>query len=165
MKALPSVQELISTLTHKDGVERERARHAIEVIGEPAVPFLLEALTNRTERLRWEACKALVTIKSPTASTALVGALEDESMEVRWLAAEALIALSRAALPPLLHALEDRPESLFLRQGAHHVLHALEKDHLLLLHTLEVLDTIRTLEAGHAIPVAARRALNALMKE
>ena len=104
----------------------------------------------------------MISIKDAGASPGLVRALEDENMEVRWLAAEALIALRRDGIVPLLEALEHRPDSLFLRQGAHHVLHALEKDHLLNESTIELLETIRTLDADVAVPLAARKALETL---
>ncbi len=162
MDTNPSLSELMSQLTDHEGPVRERARHALVKIGTPAVPLLIEALTNKNKQLRWEACKALGGIKDPKASAPLVGALEDESMEIRWLAAEGLIAVGRHGIAPLLEALVDRSDSIFLRQGAHHVLHALEKEGLLKPQTMAVLDALRTLEAESAVPLQARKALNAL---
>ena len=154
--------ELVSQLTHDHGPQRERARLALVKAGKPAVPLLIEALTSKSKRLRWEACKALGSIKDPDASAALVAALEDDSMEVRWLAAEGLIALGRPGLAPLLDALEHRSDSIFLRQGAHHVLHALEKENLLRGATLNVLEAIRSIEAEASVPLAARKARGTL---
>jgi hypothetical protein len=81
-------------------------------------------------------------------------------MEVRWLAAEGLIALEERALVPLLQALEVDFESPFLRQGAHHVLHALERKKRLNEKTLAVLDTLRFLEPRMEVALAARKALD-----
>jgi hypothetical protein len=49
--------------------------------------------------------------------------MEDGKFDVRWLAARALVALGRDGLPALLQALIERPNSTWLREGAHHVLY------------------------------------------
>ncbi len=64
------------------------------------------------------------------ATEVLVSTLEDRMFDVRWLAAEALISIGREALAPLLRTLVKRPDSYWLRTGAHHVLHDIEKWHL-----------------------------------
>jgi hypothetical protein len=83
----------------------------------------LEALTNSTEYGRGQAAKVLGEIGDLAAAPALVKALEDDKFDVRWLAALALVALGRDGLPALLQALIERPDSTWLREGAHHVLH------------------------------------------
>ena len=77
--------------------------------------------------MRWEAAKSLSDIADPAAAPALVQALEDPETGVRWLAAEGLIRMRSACLQPLLHALTERADSVWLRDGAHHVLHDLAK--------------------------------------
>ncbi len=64
-------------------------------------------------------------VSTPTSENLsyLVRALEDESFGVRWAAAAELAHTGRLALEPLLRALIDRPSSVWLRQGAYHVLH------------------------------------------
>jgi hypothetical protein len=153
---------LIADFHSKDGLLREKARKAIVRIGRPAVPALLEALSVPNDFVRWEACKALGAIRDPRASTALVHSLVDDNMEVRWLAAEGLIALGVRALVPLLVALEAHFENVLLRQGAHHVLHALERKKLLNKKTQAVLDTLRCLEPEAPVATAAREALRSL---
>jgi hypothetical protein len=91
-----------------------------------------------------------------------VNALTGETMKVRWLATEGLIALEEKALVPLLQALEVDFESAFLRQRAHHVLHALERKKKLNEKTLAVLDTLRFLEPKMEVALAARKALDSL---
>jgi HEAT repeat protein len=119
-------------------------------------------LSDKSEHVRWEACKALGSIKDPTTAALLVDALNDRSMEVRWLAAEGLIALRRKSVIPLLQALEAHFESLFLREGAHHVLHALQREELLDASTLAVLETLRSLGPRVAVALAAHKALESL---
>lgn len=53
----------------------------------------------------------------------LLNALEDDAFGVRWTAASELAHTGRLALEPLLRALIDRPSSVWLREGAYHVLH------------------------------------------
>jgi HEAT repeat protein len=104
---------------------RQTARRSLVAVGEPAVGALVGALNDKKAYIRWEAAKALGEIGSPKAAPALVRALEDGGFGVRWLAAEGLIALGREGLPPLLQALIERPDSTWLRDGAHHVLRVL----------------------------------------
>jgi len=94
-------------------------------IGKPAVMPLVKVLGDHRSHVRWEAAKALGPIGDPAAAPALVNALEDKDPDVRWLAAAGLIRLGCSGLHPLLTALLDRPDSGWLREGAHHVFHDL----------------------------------------
>ncbi len=113
---------LVRQLSSPAGMTRLHAREALVAAGDPAVDPLIEALNDDHDVVRWEATKALVDIPSPRAAPALVAALEDDEFDVRWLAAEALIALGTPGLGTLLDALEARASSVWLREGAHHVL-------------------------------------------
>lgn len=102
---ISAIRLLIAQLGTKDGEVRQRARQSLVAIGKPAVPLLIEALSNHDAQVRWEAVKTIGEIRAPIAAAALVETLEDEEFDVRWLAAEALIALGREAVVPLLKAL------------------------------------------------------------
>lgn len=156
------IAQLIGTLGDKDGLKRQEARVALEKIGKSAVPSLITALSDAKESVRWEAAKAFTNLKAPTAAEALVKALRDESFEIQWLAAEALIALKREAIVPLLRALLDHSDSGSLQQGAHHVLHALERAHQLGEPSLQVLNALRTLDPEFSVMAASKNALEAL---
>ncbi len=164
MKTNERIVGLINELGSKDGTQRERARGALVKIGKPAVPSLVGLLSAQEQHARWEACKALVSIKDSSAADPLVNALMDDSMEIRWLAAEALIALGRKALRSLFADLEVHFESVFLREGAHHVLHALERRDLLEKEGLAVLEALRRLEPEVSVAWVARKALDSLGK-
>ena len=164
MKKSNAVQELATKLRSKDGIQREQARKALVKIGKPAVSPMIELLSDPDQHVRWEACKALGSIKDPTSAVPLVHALSDESTEIQWLAAEALIALGNKSVVPLLQALENHFDSVLLRQGAHHVLHNLERQKKLKKETLAVLDTLRGMGPEAPIALAAHRALEALRK-
>jgi len=138
-----AVEESMSVLGGQDAGQRQRARRALVAIGEAAAPALIKALSSPQPLLRWEAAKALTELHTPLAAPALVKALEDRDIDVRWLAAVALAGLERASLVPLCEALRDRGESVWLREGAHHVLRDLSQGELadLLEPLLDVLES------------------------
>jgi len=156
------IKNLIAMLGEKDGLKRRETRFELEKIGRIATPYLIEALHNTDHTVRWEAAKALGTVKDPEAGPALVEALMDESFEVQWLAAEALIALKEQAIVPILRALVSNYESEYIRQGAHHVLHALERENLLDDYSLDALDEVRDIGPKEPYPLKAKRALDKL---
>jgi HEAT repeat protein len=90
-----------------------------------------------------------------------VRTLEDEKSAVRWLAATALINLGRDALVPLLQGLEGHSESIWFREGAHHVLRSLVKDGLAD-EAIPVLEALENLEPCVEAPVAAFHVLEDL---
>jgi len=156
------LQKLVSDLSNKDGIIRRHARQKLEQAGTAAVDYLIASLDIPDDNTRWEATKALGHIGDPKAAPALVHALMDDSFEVQWLAAEGLIALGEAAIEPLLEGLAHNYGSIFMRQGAHHVLHDLERRKLLPDGVLHVLGELRSLEPLEPFPISARRALKEL---
>ena len=125
-----TIASLMCDLASRDGTVRQRAREKLVGIGKPAVPALTERLWATGSQLRWEAGKALIEIADGRAARALVACLEDKDAGTRWVAAEALIALKHDALVPLLEALIDQSDSVWVREGAHHVLHDLAEGEL-----------------------------------
>jgi hypothetical protein len=164
-----TIQALIAVLSSSDGIARQKARIALVEIGEPAVEALIKALTVRDGHSHWEAAKALSQIASPKSVQALVQALEDPQFSIRWLAAEGLIAVGSAGLATLLQALVARPDSVWLREGTHHILHDLI-DRGVLSQPLSaqiapVLAALNGMEPVVAAPVAAKKALSALLQK
>jgi HEAT repeat protein len=150
---------MMASLSSRDGMERQRARIELVSRGKAATPLLLEGLKDPRMRVRWESAKALACISDPAAADALVASLEDDESGVRWLSAEALAALGREGLKPILHALIDQPESTLLRQGSHHICHALASSDLKEL-VEPVLDALEHTDPVEAVPVAAHKVLN-----
>lgn len=153
------VRHWITELGNKNGMIRRQARKALERAGLVSTPYLIEKLRHADADVRWEATKALGQIADPRAATALVFALMDKSFEVQWLAAEALIAIGEAAIRPLLEGLIQFHNSIYMRQGAHHVLHAFERRELLTPSVQRVLDDLRSSQSIEPYPISARRAL------
>lgn len=122
-----NIDMYILGLSSQNSVTRMKARRALVHLGNAAVPSLISTLHSRNDLARWEAAKALEEIRSPKAAQALVQALQDQDPGVRWLAGEALIALHQDAIEPILQEVKDHCDSVWLRVGALHVLHGLQK--------------------------------------
>ena len=153
--------DLARDLRSDSPVTRERARRALVMIGPPAVPALTEMLTDAVDHARREAARALSRIHDPASAPAMVAALEDDLPGVRWLAGEGLIALGREGLIPLFRALIAQSDSVRLRKGAHHVVHALASGE----YAPQLAPVVEALEGPEpisAIPVAAFNALKQL---
>ncbi len=159
----PLMSALIADLSSGDGLVRQRARARLVKMGESTVGPLTRALGDTDGQVRWEAAKALGEIGAVAVSSApaLVNTLEDRRRDVRWLAAEALVALGRPGLVPLLEAVVRRSASVWLREGAHHVLHGLAGGELEEIVS-PVLAALEGAEPALVAPEVARRALEAL---
>ena len=158
------VEGLIAALSSEDDAKRVKARHSLVAMGKAAVPLLAEALKKGDGLVRWEAAKALGEIGVSEAAPPLVKALEDEEFDVRWLAAIGLIGMNIKGLKPLLHALMEQGDSVFLREGAHHVIHDLAKGGLRK-YLAPVLAALENVEPAISVPQAAFHALEMLEKK
>jgi HEAT repeat protein len=130
-------------------------------IGGKSVAALSDALEGKNEGQRWEAAKALGQIGDPAAVGVLVKTLEDKIFDLRWLAAEGLISIGRPSIVPLLHRLIEKTDSVWVREGAHHVFHDLHdpKSKIIL---RPVLDALEDSDTHIQIPFAAEAALKSL---
>jgi len=155
------IASLIASLGAAGAISRQSARKRLVSVGKPAVPHLIKCLSDPRGHVRWEAAKALGSIRDPNAAGVLVNALEDKDGDVRWLAAVGLATLGHDGLQPLLMALLERPDSDWLRDGAHHVCHNLARAESgeLVRPLLVALDQQ---EPEMAVPQAAYEVLSAL---
>jgi HEAT repeat protein len=159
-----TITALVDELASADGVKRRAARMQLEEIGPAAVPALVKALQSPSEYKRWEAAKALGQIADPRTAPALVSALADTEGAVRWLAATALVNLGRDTLVPLLRGLEGNSNSIWFRDGAHHVLRSLIREGVAD-EALPVLEALENIEPAVEAPVAAYHVLQDLRGE
>jgi HEAT repeat protein len=141
------MDSLIAELANDHGLARQAARESFVRIRKPAVAPLMKALQHPNWRIRWGAAQALGRIADPAAADAPVKTLEDERSGVRWLAAEGLIALRHDGLTALPEALTHHSDSVWLREGAHH-----------LIHSLTEVDVV-TVQAGTYVSITPRRAV------
>jgi HEAT repeat protein len=155
------IQSLIAQLCGYDAIRREWARKSLVALGHLAVGPLIGLLSDRRQHVRWEAAKALSEMGDAEAAPALVRALEDEDIDVRWLAAVGLAGMRSKCLEHLLSALIARPDSVWLRHGAHHVFHHLVRKELY--H--ELFPMLNALEHGDpeiGVPLAAYDTMRSL---
>jgi HEAT repeat protein len=160
-KISSAMSNLVALLSSSDDLARTGACESLIAIGRPAVPLLVEALKNPNYLMRWEAAKALAEIGDPTAAPALVQALEDDAFEVRWRAAAGLSKMGIHGIKPLLKALVEDSESVTLREGAHHILHGVEKGELRS-YLFPVLTALESTWAPVEVATAALRVVEGL---
>ena len=157
------LERLIERLHDRNDKECRQARNLLVEIGRRAVPALVNALQNSSnENIRWEVVEALAQMADPIAAPALVQALMDDSQDVRGAAARALIILDRAAINPLLEALTKQFNSVWLRNGAHHVLHVLKQRARLNREELRVFEALEDIAPEIEVPWAAAYVLNVI---
>ena len=163
MSAKPTVLSLIAMLASNDGVARVKARRQLVAQRARAVPPLIKALSDDRHWVRWEAAKALSQIGNQESIQALLEALSDKEFDVRWLAAEGLIRIGRKSVVPILAALVGDPDSRWVREGIHHVLHDMRKGDMGRV-LRPVLLALEGSEPTLEVPLAARTALKELTK-
>jgi bilin biosynthesis protein len=107
------LEKLVEGLGDPRGLVRLRFAETLGDIGEPATPFLIEALATSSDVvLRRAAAKTLTLIADPTAVQALLAAfLHDEDTVVRSSSAGALARTGEAAVPALLEILASSEHS------------------------------------------------------
>jgi HEAT repeat protein len=155
------VRSAIADLHDKDGLVRRRARRSLVELGDRAVSALVGQLRSPNDNVRWEAAKALGELHAPEAAPALVERLQDDNFSIRWLAAEALVGLGESAVAPILRALMRHPDSVWLRQGAHHVLRSFS--HYRQGSVVQpVVKALEEMEPILGVPIAAGKALTEL---
>ncbi|HSH52015.1 MAG TPA: HEAT repeat domain-containing protein [Bacteroidales bacterium] len=121
-----TINKLIEELKSKDGIKRQKARIELVEIGDEAIEPLRALLSSKEHHTRWEAIKTIEEIGSPNSIPLLIDYLEDDKFDIRWLAAEGLINIGQPSIKPLVSALIKDFESIYLREGAHHIFKYLE---------------------------------------
>jgi hypothetical protein len=162
--SVEKIKSLIVDLNSQDGLIRVKARKALVAIGSPSVAPLEKALASNKEWVRWEVVKTLAQIGDARATATLVNLLRDKMFDLRWLAAEGLIHIGRAALPLLLQEFIKHPDSSWLQEGVHHVLHDEARGDLReILHP--VIAALEGFEPSVEAPLLAETALKKLTKK
>ena len=155
------IDYLLANLASKESIIRINARASLVSIGHQSIEPLLTALSSKNQWVRWEAAKALSQIHDPSSVNGLVRALRDKMFDVRWLAAEGLIAIGRKSILPVLKALLDHSDSVWMREGAHHVIHDFCRGDMR--HILQpVLEALEDLETSVKVPFIAQKTLDAI---
>ncbi len=111
---------------------------------------------------REQAIHQLGNSPTPDVIDHLIKLLEDNADGVRWAASTALIECGDAALKPLLQALIDQHDSVWLRRGAYRVFHD-TKSYKVQQATTELVKALNGPAAESSTTDAAARALMKLL--
>lgn len=108
------VPAIITSLTDPDETIRVVGSVALQNLGEPAVPYLIDALRASSPEIRLNAAYALGEIGTPldTVIPALINTLTDPVWNVRRLVVRALITIGTPAVEPLAQALNSPDQDL-----------------------------------------------------
>lgn len=110
-----TIRQMVESLGDKRGLIRLSFAEALGNIGKPALPFLLDALTNHPNVVvRRASGKTITLIADPSAVPTLVNSLlHDEDTVVRGSVVGALARTGEASVPPLLQiiASNEYPET------------------------------------------------------
>lgn len=120
---------LESLLSLNNYHEHISAKHQLEKQGKIILPVMHALASADSAAIRKEAAKIIKQIGDETSIPVAIKLLEDIDGDIRWIAAEILIHIGRASIRPLLKATHENPDAYFLREGTHHVLAALIRDH------------------------------------
>ena len=159
---IENIAKLIADLASRSGPRRMQARQKLVSLGRSTIPSLSGLLDNRRHQVRWEAAKCMSQINDTDCISGLLKALEDERFEIRWVAAEGMSAIGMPAVKRLLELIKGKPDSLWLREGAHHVIRSVIGDEPLpeLKSVLLELEKLESVAAS--LPSAAKLALASL---
>jgi HEAT repeat protein len=158
-----NIQFLIGQLEAYDQQTRQQARLELIRAGENAIPLLAKAVSSSNPNLRWQAANTLSQITIPAVIPFLIDVLrENEYFGVRWLAADGLIKAGKAGLVPLLRSLTEHFDSVWLREGAHHVLRSLHDRGVESEAIVKTLRALEGIEPVIEVPWAAAEALKHL---
>ena len=158
---LKKMSELIPMLSDKNGLVRQSAREEIVSLGKESVEYLAELIENPKKIMRREAVRALDEIADPDSAPLFLLALEDNDEGVRWIAAIGLIILGKKSIKPLLKTIIEKPDSLFIRKGAHHILRSFSKIGIGP-DTESLIQALNSKEANLSAPIEAEKILNIL---
>src|SRR4030042_7156075 len=158
------IPSLIKQLSDPDGFIRSQAPQVFCCIGAPAVPELINTVSNANSQLRWEVIKVLECLQDPTAIPILVEQLKDDHAGISWAASNALVGMQRQELPAIFAALVHDFDSIGLRQSAHHILHIFKDDGILSDVEQKVYEALEGIEPGASVPWAAQKALESIQK-
>ena len=107
MEREDNIKSLIESLADEDELVRVQASESLEVIGEPAVEILINALDNPDKNIRRYSARVLGEIGDERAIRPLIQNLRDDNKWVRRETSGALSKMGDPATAPLIELLED----------------------------------------------------------
>jgi HEAT repeat protein len=110
-----TIKSLVTNLASREAPVRIHARKSLAGIGNPAVPYLVNALSSRNDQVRFEAAKALQDTNArlgdhatPDIIELLIGDLASTDGIVRIMARRTLVSIGGKAIDRLLDSLKSK---------------------------------------------------------
>lgn len=107
MEREDNIKILIDSLEDEDELVRTQACESLELIGEPAVQPLINALNNPNKNIRRYSARVLGNMGNEKAIEPLIQNLRDDNKWVRRETSGALSKMGDPAIEPLIHLLDD----------------------------------------------------------
>src|SRR5712692_3826313 len=117
-----AVPVLLNALRGADEQLGSQIFSALVRLGRAAVPALIDASNSHSTWMRWQAIRALGTIRDRRALPVLVSALSDADHSVAWMGAKGLTQFGRLSLEPVLQLLVKAEMTPWLVETASYVL-------------------------------------------
>ena len=138
-----NISDLIEKLGDRDVLIRQHARQSLMGLGELGVPALLDALDSENIHRRLEAVHALGNLRDPRIALVLSNKLMDEDYSIRWAAMDGLVNQGHdVSLRPMLEVFIKHFDSVWLREGVHHVLRMFKGTNQLNHHEIELFNLL-----------------------
>ena len=154
------IADLVIKLADENGIVRKTTREKLVKLGGEVIPYIHEVTLTENQQLRWEASKILEQIGDERSIPVLISLIIDDESDIRWIAAQGLINIGDASIIPLLRQVKHHSDSIYIREGAHHVLWEVLDDS----KRKKFKDLLEALGNEHktieTIPVEASKALN-----
>lgn len=126
-----TVKKLLEILCNDEGQKRKEARRELVALGEETLAYTDNYLNNTKHICRWEVLRVIKEIADLKSIPVFLAALDDDKSDIRWIAAEGLIRMGKYSTKPLLNLVEEKYDSVFVLNGAHHIIFELYERKLL----------------------------------
>lgn len=156
------LKDIIRNLHENKTLRRKGARRKLEMHGKKNPQSLVDLLKSKDQKVRWESMKALITLEDESLIPFFLDLLTDDYGDIRWISAEGLILIGRSSIVPTIRRMLEKDDSVFLREGVHHIL-----SKLIIQNERELYDSLlaglgNTYISGAAVKMHASELLNKL---
>lgn len=156
------VKRLLETLCATDGQQRKEARRELVALGDETLKYINDYLEHPRHICRWEILRVIKEIADLKSIPVFLDALDDDKSDIRWIAAEGLIRMGKYSVRPLLKLISEKHDSVFVLNGAHHIIWELYEREILpeKFPAQKLLSLLRSSSKGASLKVLVHEILN-----
>ena len=158
------VKRLLGILCDSDRQKRVEARRELVALGDETLKYVDDYLDHPKHICRWEVLRVVKEIADLKSIPVFLDALDDDKSDIRWIAAEGLIRMGKYSIRPLLNLIKEKYDSVFVLNGAHHIILELYERELLPENfpAKKLLSLLRNSSKGASLKVLVHNTLNDL---